>query len=74
MGRWERITARIEAMDEAQREAVLEEMEELLDERAASESDLTDEQVVELERRLADPGEIADDAEVEAFFARYATR
>ena len=74
MGRWERITARIEAMDEAQREAVLEEMEELLDERAASESDLTDEQVVELERRLADPGEIADNAEVEAFFARYATR
>jgi hypothetical protein len=71
MGRWERIVAKVEAMDEDEREAVAAALEAVLADRQG-ESVLTPEQVAEVERRLAEPVEYASDEEVEAFFAEYA--
>lgn len=70
MGRWERIVERIEAMDEDAREALLEELEELLDERASGASELTDEQAAEVARRLANPGRLLTTEETQARLAR----
>jgi hypothetical protein len=71
MGRWERIAARLEAMDEDRREARLEEIEDLLDAHDGGEGEgpLTDEQAAEVRRRVTEPIEYASDEEVEAFFA-----
>ncbi len=41
------------------------------DANQASEATLTDEQIVDLRRRSRNPGPIATEAEVEAFFARF---
>jgi hypothetical protein len=56
MGRWERISERVAALPEAEREAVLDDFEARL---AVNDADpLTDEQYAELDRRLANPGRI----------------
>jgi hypothetical protein len=54
MGRWERISERVAALSENEREAVLDALEALLDEDAPS--DLTDEQWAEIDRRIKEPG------------------
>lgn len=69
MGRWERISERVAALSDEEREVVLDAFEALLDEDESS--DLTDEQWAEIERRMKEPPEYATDEEVAAAFAAF---
>jgi hypothetical protein len=70
MGKFDRITAALEALPEARREEIAEIIETLFHGDLHPETALTDEQLADLRMRLADPGPIASDEEVEAFFER----
>jgi hypothetical protein len=70
MGKFDRITAALEALPEARREEIAEIIETLFHGDLHPETALTDEQLADLRTRLADPGPIASDEEVEAFFER----
>jgi hypothetical protein len=70
MGKFDRITAALEALPEARREEIAEIIETLFHGDLHPETALTDEQLADLRERLADPGPIASDEEVEAFFER----
>jgi hypothetical protein len=70
MGKFDRITAALEALPEARREEIAEIIETLFHGDLHPETALTDEQLADLRVRLADPGPIASDEEVEAFFER----
>jgi hypothetical protein len=70
MGKFDRITAALEALPEARREEIAEIIETLFHGDLHPETALTDEQLADLRTRLADPGPIASDKEVEAFFER----
>jgi hypothetical protein len=70
MTKFERITTALEALPEA-RKAEADIMETLFHgDLHPVETALSDEQLADLERRLKNPGPIATEAEVEAFFAR----
>jgi hypothetical protein len=72
MTKFERITAALQALPEARREEIAEILETLfLGDLHAEQTALSEEQVADLEARLANPGPIASDAEVEGFFRRF---
>jgi len=73
MGKFERVTLALEALPEARREEIAAIIETLFHGDLHPESALTDDQIADLRRRLANPGRIATDDEVEAFFARFKT-
>jgi len=72
MTKFERIIAALEALPEARRGEIAEIIEALFHGDLHPERALTDEQLADLQGRLADPGPIASDAEVDAFFRRFA--
>lgn len=69
--KFERITAALEALPEARREEIAQILETLFHGDLHPETRLNDEQVADLRARLADPGPMASDEEVEAFFERF---
>lgn len=71
MGKLDKITAALEALPEERREEIAEIIETLFHGDLHPETALTDEQLADLRKRLADPGPMASDEEVEAFFARF---
>ncbi len=71
MGKFDQITAALEALPEARREEIAAIMETLFHGDLHPESALTDDQIADLTARVANPGPIATDAEVENFFARF---
>ena len=81
MGKFDQVTSALEALPEARREEIATILETLfhgdlhpesaLLESALPESALNDEQIADLRSRFANPGPIASDDEVEAFFARF---
>lgn len=71
MTKFERITAALDALPEARKQEIAEIIEALFHgDLHPGETALSDEQLADLARRLKDPGPIASDAEVDAFFAR----
>jgi hypothetical protein len=71
MGKFDQVTAALEALPEARREEIAAIMETLFHGDLHPESRLTEQQIDDLSARLANPGPIATDSEVEAFFARF---
>jgi hypothetical protein len=69
MGRWERISEQVAALPDDEREAVMDQVEALLG--GGQESDLTDEQCAELERRMREPAVYASEAEVASALAAF---
>jgi hypothetical protein len=72
MTKFERITAALEALPEPRREEIAEILETLFHGDLHPETALTDVQLADLQQRLLDPGPVASDEEVEAFFKRFA--
>jgi 5-methylthioribose kinase len=73
MTKFERITAALEALPDGRKEEIAEIIETLFHGDLHPEStQLTDEQIADLRERMANPGPIASDEEVEAFFRRFA--
>ena len=70
MGKFDQVTSALEALPEARREEIATILETLFHGDLHPESALNDEQFADLRSRLANPGSIASDDEVEAFFAR----
>lgn len=70
MGKFERVSAALEKLPAPRREEIAEIIETLFHGDLHPETSLNDEQAVDLRRRLADPGPLASDAEVEEFFKR----
>ena len=73
MTKFEKITAALEALPEARREEIAAIIEQLFYGDFHPETALNDEQIADLQSRLANPGPLATDEEVEAFFKRFAT-
>lgn len=71
MGKLSQVTAALEALPEARREEIASIIETLFHGDLHPESALTDEQVADLRRRMANPGPMATEGEVDAFFARF---
>lgn len=71
MGKFERISAALEKLPEARREEIAEILEALFYGDLHPETALTAEQIADLRMRLADPGPLASEEEVEDFFKRY---
>jgi len=71
MTKFERVTAALEALPEARREEIAEILETLFHGDLHPERMLTDAQIADLRERLRDPGPIASDEEVDAFFERF---
>lgn len=71
MGKFQQVTSALEALPEARREEIAAILETLFHGDLHPESALSDDQIADLQKRLADPGPIASDDEVEAFFARF---
>jgi len=70
MGKFDKVTAALEALPEERREEIADIIETLFHGDLHPETALNDEQLADLRQRLSDPGPIASDEEVEAFFAR----
>lgn len=71
MGKYDRLIEALEALPERRREEIVAVLFDLI-EGQADEYQLTPEQEAEIERRLSQPPDIASEAEVEAFFAKFA--
>lgn len=71
MGKFDRVTAALEALPEKRREEIAEIIETLFHGDLHPETALSDDQLADLRSRLADPGPVASDDEVEAFFSRF---
>jgi len=71
MGKFAKVTSALEALPEARREEIAAIIETLFHGDLHPESALSDEQIADLREHLANPGPIASDDEVEAFFARF---
>ena len=71
MGKFEQVASALEALPEARREEIAAIIETLFHGDLHPDSTLTDDQIADLRKRLANPGPIATDEEVEAFFARF---
>jgi hypothetical protein len=71
MGKFTQVTSALEALPEARREEIATIIETLFHGDLHPESALSNEQLADLRARLANPGPIATDAQVEAFFARF---
>lgn len=72
MTKFERIIEALEALPEARRGEIAEIIETLFHGDLYPDSALSDDQVADLRQRLADPGPIASDADVDSFFRRFA--
>jgi len=73
MTKFEQITAALEALPEARREEIANILETLFyGDLHPQDYQLSDEQIADLKARLANPGPIASDEEVESFFKRFA--
>lgn len=70
MSKFGDITSALKALPEKRREEIAAIIETLFHGDLHPESALNDAQTADLRARLADPGPIASDDEVEAFFAR----
>ena len=71
MGKFDQVTSALEALPEARREEIATILETLFHGDLHPESALSSEQIEDLRSRLANPGPIASDEEVEAFFERF---
>lgn len=71
MGTFTQVMSALEALPEARREEIAAIIETLFHGDLHHESALSDEQIADLRARLANPGPIAANAQVEAFFARF---
>jgi hypothetical protein len=71
MGKFDQVTSALEALPEARREEIAAIIEVLFHGDLHPETALDDLQLADLTRRLADPGPIASDDEVDAFFSRF---
>ena len=70
MTKFERVTAALEALPEARREEIADILESLFHGDLHPETALTDEQLIDLAQRLKEPGPMAFEEQVEAFFER----
>lgn len=70
MGKFDRVTAALEALPEARREEIAGIIETLFHGDLHPETALTDEQIADLRERLANPGPVATDDEVDTCFRR----
>jgi len=70
MSKFGQITEALKALPEKRREEIASIMETLFHGDLHPESQLDDAQIADLRARLSDPGPIASDDEVEAFFAQ----
>lgn len=73
MTKFERVAAALEKLPEARREEIADIIETLFHGDLHPETQLNDDQIADLRARLNDPGPLASDAEVDAFFARFAS-
>lgn len=71
MGKLERIIAALEALPSARRDEIADIIEALFHADLNPGAKLDDEQIAELRRRVANPGPMASDDDVDAFFARF---
>jgi 5-methylthioribose kinase len=71
MSKFGQITSALKALPAKRREEIAAIIETLFHGDLHPESALNDVQIADLRARLADPGPIASDDEVEAFFARF---
>jgi hypothetical protein len=72
MGRFEKVMSDLAALPDDRRDALVDLLEQVLHAQAGAQTLLSADQLAELDRRLAEPAVYADDADVEAFFARHA--
>lgn len=72
MSKFAQVSAALEKLPETRREEIAEILETLFHGDLHPETALNDEQIADLRARLADPGPLATDAEVEDFFKRFA--
>jgi hypothetical protein len=71
MSKFERVSAALEKLPEARREQIAEILETLFHGDLHPETALTVEQIADLRERLTDPGPMASEEDVEAFFKRF---
>lgn len=71
MGKFDQVAAALEALPEERREEIAAIIETLFHGDLHPESAPSDTQIADLQTRLANPGPIATDEQVEAFFARF---
>lgn len=71
MGKFERVAAALEALPQARREEIAAIIETLFHGDLHPETILSDDQIADLRARLRDPGPIASDDEVDAFFKQF---
>lgn len=72
MGKFARVSAALEKLPDARREEIADILETLFHGDLHPETALTDEQIADLRERLANPGPLASEGEVEDFFKRFA--
>ena len=70
VGKFEQITAALDALPRARKEEIADILQTLFHGDLHPETALSDEQAADLRARLRNPGPIASDEDVEAFFAR----
>ena len=71
MTKYEQVSAALDALPATRREEIAEIIDTLFHADLHPERTLSDEQLAALQRRVANPGSVATDEEVEAFFARF---
>lgn len=71
MGKLERIIAALEALPAARRDEIADIIGALFHADLSTSANLDDEQIAELRHRVANPGPMATDDDVDAFFARF---
>lgn len=70
MGKFAQVSAALERLPEWRREEIAAIIETLFHGDLHPETTLNDEQIADLRKRLANPGPLASDADVDAFFNR----
>jgi hypothetical protein len=71
MSKFVQVSAALERLPEARREEIADILETLFHGDLHPETTLNDEQIADLRERLANPGPLASDIEVEDFFKRF---
>lgn len=71
MSKFAQVSAALEKLPEARREEIAEILETLFHGDIHPETALNDEQIADLRARLASPGPLATDGDVEEFFKRF---
>ena len=70
VGKFEQVTAALDALPRARKEEIADILQTLFHGDLHPETALSDEHAADLRARLRNPGPIASDEDVEAFFAR----